>query len=81
MDLDVLSISLLSPNGSQIFVIIAMTLKDICSLLAAVGALSKEEKIDWCHKKGGYCYFYCFYSHKKIGNCFPSWPYCCKNVQ
>ncbi|XP_052018029.1 beta-defensin 9-like [Apodemus sylvaticus] len=58
----------------------------ICCLLfsyttPAVGALSEKEKIDWCQKKGGYCYFYCFYSHKKIGSCFPSWPYCCKPLQ
>ncbi|XP_021075514.1 beta-defensin 9 isoform X2 [Mus pahari] len=56
-----------------------------CLLLAyttpAVGSLIGVSEMERCHNKGGYCYFYCFSSHKKIGSCFPEWPRCCKKIK
>jgi hypothetical protein len=81
MNLDMLSIYLVSPKCSPIFGIKSMTLNVICSLLAAANSIIGVSEMERCHKKGGYCYFYCFSSHKKIGSCFPEWPRCCKNIK
>lgn len=85
MNLDMLSIYLVSPKCSQTFGIIAMTLKDIYSLLAAVGSLKSigyEAELDHCHTNGGYCVrAICPPSARRPGSCFPEKNPCCKYMK
>ena len=85
MNLNMLSIYLVSPKCSPIFGIIAMTLKDIYSLLAAVGDLKHlilKAQLTRCYKFGGFCHYnICPGNSRFMSNCHPENLRCCKNIK